>query len=570
MDQPVQIDNRMDFLGLFVQKTLKLKPEKWSRMMATEEHKSVVMKFLERPFPLLLVIILTPTAQLVASNTFPLAQLKSKGIYFIKRGLGPVCKIKPSETIIMGDLSCKIIDQLASLVDEVLVPLLSNSQNHGRWPVVIAKDVQKHVHSLKSTVYQVKGQVNGQTVLPMPVGVEKVHEAERVLIESEGEICDLYLKSAIEGVIIKWATQINAVLLTDSSETSGGPNPIPSVGKNMLMLIFFLMVFPKENIPTLIFFLYFPPPELQFWNLRLRNLQYIYEQLKDSKVRSMAIILEKTNSAYYSCFRNLFKSTVLALAEAKDICIHLKPLKKYIRLLQETEFSDCITIFPPLMHVVCLVWYNSKYYDQVKIIVLLKQICNLLIQEAKKFLDPTTLFHSDIDEAMQRVQVSIKILKNFYSVFTTYKDNLGTLIKDREPEVWNFHPNTVFQRFFAFIERLNTIQWFFNTILEFSKLEKVEIGGLKGRILSAKVVGVFGEFQQCFSVFSGKSYDVLDPDDDSFMEDFENFKQKIFEMDLKLAAILCQAFEDCSNLESIFKVSFLGCERVEDSCILND
>jgi dynein heavy chain len=39
------------------------------------------------------------------------------------------------------------------------------------------------VHSLKSTVYEVKGQVSGQTVLPMPVGVERVHEAERQLIE---------------------------------------------------------------------------------------------------------------------------------------------------------------------------------------------------------------------------------------------------------------------------------------------------------------------------------------------------------------------------------------------------
>lgn len=112
----------------------------------------------------------------------------------------------------------------------------------------------------------------------------------------------------------------------------------------------------------------------------------------------------------------------------------------------------------------------------------------------------------------------------------------------------------VFERFNAFLERLRTIQWFFNTVLEFSKLEKVEIGGIKGRNLSARVTVVFTEFQQCFSIFSGKSYDVLDPDDSSFISDFENFKKKIFEMDMKLAAILCQAFEDCSNLESIFKV----------------
>lgn len=76
-----QVDNRMEYLGMFVQKTLKLKPEKWSRLMATEEHKAVVMKFLERPSPMLLVIILTPTAQLVASNTFPLVQLKNKGTF---------------------------------------------------------------------------------------------------------------------------------------------------------------------------------------------------------------------------------------------------------------------------------------------------------------------------------------------------------------------------------------------------------------------------------------------------------------------------------------------------------
>lgn len=77
--QAPQIDNRLDFLGSYVQKTLKLKPEKWSRMMNTEEHKSVVKKFLERPQPVLLVIILTQTAQLIATNGFPLPQLKTKG-----------------------------------------------------------------------------------------------------------------------------------------------------------------------------------------------------------------------------------------------------------------------------------------------------------------------------------------------------------------------------------------------------------------------------------------------------------------------------------------------------------
>lgn len=87
------------------------------------------------------------------------------------------------------------------------------------------------MHSLKSTVYQVKGEVNGQTVLPMPVGIDKVQEVERTLIESNGEICDLYLKSAIEAIIIKWSTQINDVLVNDCSEKNENiVNPVPSDG----------------------------------------------------------------------------------------------------------------------------------------------------------------------------------------------------------------------------------------------------------------------------------------------------------------------------------------------------
>lgn len=96
----------------------------------------------------------------------------------------------------------------------------------------------------------------------------------------------------------------------------------------------------------------------------------------------MAVILEKTNSAYFNCFRNLFKSTVIALAETKDICLYLKPLKRHIDLLQEnSDFSEASPLFLPLMHVVALIWVKSRYYDQVKIIILFKQICNLLIQE---------------------------------------------------------------------------------------------------------------------------------------------------------------------------------------------
>lgn len=41
------------------------------------------------------------------------------------------------------------------------------------------------------------------------------------------------------------------------------------------------------------------------------------------------------------------------------------------------------------------------------------------------------------------------------------------------------------------------------------------------------------------------------------MEDYASFKEKIADMDQRLAFAVCQAFDDCSCCESVFKVSHL-------------
>lgn len=55
-----------------------------------------------------------------------------------------------------GDLAPRLIDELAALVDEVFVPLLSNPLNHEGWPLVVSQDILKQIHNLKSTVYEVR------------------------------------------------------------------------------------------------------------------------------------------------------------------------------------------------------------------------------------------------------------------------------------------------------------------------------------------------------------------------------------------------------------------------------
>lgn len=50
--------------------------------------------------------------------------------------------------------------------------------------------------------------------------------------------------------------------------------------------------------------------EFAFWNSRSQNLSFIYDQLRNERIRAMALILEHSSSAYYPCFQNLFKNVV--------------------------------------------------------------------------------------------------------------------------------------------------------------------------------------------------------------------------------------------------------------------
>jgi dynein heavy chain, axonemal len=231
---------------------------------------------------------------------------------------------------------------------------------------------------------------------------------------------------------------------------------------------------------------------------------------------------------------------------------------KHFTQLEEIDFSECKPLLKPMMHIVCMIWGRSLYYcHSAKLIVLLRQICNLIIQQAKRYLDPSSIFSTDIDEAMLRISFVIEVLRYFRAIFDEFKENLGPFFRrpDIHPLVnWTFHPNAVFERFNAFLNRLLTIQGFFFTIIEFLKLEKVEIGGLKGRVLSQRILTVSAEFNQCFALFASKTYDVLDPDDPSFDNDFLHFQDAIQELDLKLASVFCQAFDDSYNLESIYKL----------------
>mmetsp|Transcript_16431 Transcript_16431/g.11595 ORF Transcript_16431/g.11595 Transcript_16431/m.11595 type:complete len:83 (-) Transcript_16431:12314-12562(-) len=79
---------------------------------------------------------------------------------------------------------------------------------------------------------------------------------------------------------------------------------------------------------------------------------------------------------------------------------------------------------------------------------------------------------------------------------------------------------------------------FTGTIVQFNRLSKIEIGNTKGKILSDSILIIYDEFNEAVNKFMEVEYDILDIEIREFDDDFFKFRQRIKELERRLASIL--------------------------------
>lgn len=156
-----------------------------------------------------------------------------------------------------------------------------------------------------------------------------------------------------------------------------------------------------------------------------------------------------------------------------------------------------------------------------------------------------------------------RTLRRFYrSEFSDFRSKLAEYAKpNTQPIYWTFRARDIFQRLDSFITRLNEIKEIFNTANEFKKLEKVEIGGLRGRAISRKIQEIYDDYSKLYQRWSSIQYDPLDPDprEKGFERDRHRYQERASVLERRLASQFVIAFEECFNVEQLMKlVQVLG------------
>ncbi|XP_063512627.1 dynein axonemal heavy chain 17 [Pongo pygmaeus] len=533
-------DVRLEYLEEVASIVLKFKPDKWSKLIGAEENMALFTEFFEKPDIQVLVLTLNAAGMIIPCLGFP-ESLKSKGVYFIKTKPENINKDNYKARLLYGDISPTPVDQLIAVVEEVLYSLLNQSENMAGWPQVVSEDIVKQVHRLKNEMFVMSGKIKGKTLLPIP---EHLGSLDGTLesMERIPSSLDNLLLHAIETIIIDWSHQIRDVLSKDSAQALlDGLHPLPRV-------------------------------EFEFWDARLLNLKCIHEQLNRPKVNKIVEILEKAKSCYWPALQNVYTNVTEGLKEANDIVLYLKPLQILLEEMEQADFTMLPTFIAKVLDTICFIWATSEYYNTpARIIVILQEFCNQIIEMTRTFLSPEEVLkglQGEIEEVLSSISLAVNVLKELYQTYDFCCVNMKLFFKDKEPVPWEFPSSLAFSRMSSFFRRIQTIEELYKTAIEFLKLEKIELGGVRGNLLGSLVTRIYDEVFELVKVFADCKYDPLDPGDSNFDRDYADFEIKIQDLDRRLATIFCQGFDDCSCIESSAKLLYMCGGLMERPLIL--
>ena len=75
---------RLDFIQDYTLKSLRLKQEKWNKLVVSDEQRGYILSFVEKDLPQELIISQNIGGQLQVHTDWP-SPLRNKGVFFVKR-----------------------------------------------------------------------------------------------------------------------------------------------------------------------------------------------------------------------------------------------------------------------------------------------------------------------------------------------------------------------------------------------------------------------------------------------------------------------------------------------------
>lgn len=282
--------------------------------------------------------------------------------------------------------------------------------------------------------------------------------------------------------------------------------------------------------------------------------------MNTERIKKVLKFLEQNKSTFISPFSKLQKEVQIARVEAVENTKYLATLNEQFDELQRgtLELSELQELFYPIMHTILMIYQYSTHYNTApRLVVLIREICNEIIKQAIGQVSGSIIKEEmkdkpSVSSAYKKVSQAFDVCIRFKEAYFDYKSKVKNS--------WKIASSALFVRLDAFAERCQDLMLVAKTIMQFNKLEDIQVGNTKGSSMTEAVKHLYEEFVATQEKFCAVTYDVIDIECREFEDDFFSFRQTIKELERRLAALLAQSFDDCDTLIGKFKLleSFEG------------
>lgn len=273
-----------------------------------------------------------------------------------------------------------------------------------------------------------------------------------------------------------------------------------------------------------------PMTEMRFWERKSRHLNSLFLQLQAPRVREMLRELELLKSTFVVPIAKLCRDIFQARVEANDTYKFMKVLWPWCEKFEATtDFEELVPLFQPVMHLLLRIWRTSRFYNTpAHLITIVREFSNAVIVHAQRYLPGVKIFELvEGDNSAEMVKMLLTVLRVcgvFKGCYFDYKAQSTTECRENP---WKMQNAALFTRLDSFLERCHDLRDFATSIVEFSKLAKLEIGGTKGKTLTMSVQQIHADFGQAVMKFRAVKYDIMNIDERGFDDDFYTFRTSV-------------------------------------------
>ena len=500
-------NRRAVYIGQRVCSTFKVTPDKWEMLIKDDDSRGHIQRFLgDNRFDNLIFFINSKGFLVCSPDSFAKGK---KGFTCFKRKR--IINNDDDQEFINAlefvDVPKNPIDFMYRVTDNVYSPLSKATKNVQKFSKPVASEIVSTMSEISGSFYILSGKAQGMTVLTAP---------PKELLSDPTNPASIH---KFEQLIIQWVEQTNSLIREE---------------------------LPENDALT-------PMDESKFWNKRLSNFELIDKQLKDESVQEIVKVLEEHSKPFADQFTTIVKNVDQALELATETSRALRPVDSFVQKLDTTgsDLESLHEYFEPTFHLLFLMYSKTKWYHSPRhLCSYLRKITDFFARQFASAIDGSGLLSGDPAETINHINESIVQLERFVDTYSKFK----TKLLEAEGSTFTLNNQAVMHNFLELLRRMEMIKPLIQTIIEFNRFDKTEVGGIHGNILSTKFSDLVKSFQDVESKFTGLDCNLLEISDSEFEKVLSEIETDFNDLDVRAVAIAIWAITDVSSTVSLGQI----------------